>query len=103
MGTHRLQNRYEYGNGGSLLDRYICERELERVRGGHRCFYKGCYAMTLAKSFHHAVFIFMLAVAFFAGALNAGRADIIEQMAYKELISLSLRDLSNMDVSKVNI
>lgn len=48
--------------------------------------------------FHRALFAFMLATAFFAGALDAGRADMLDELMAERVLELSLRQLSNMRV-----
>lgn len=46
--------------------------------------------------FHRSLFAFMLLASFFAGALDAGRQDLLNEALAEHLIDLSLRQLSNI-------
>ena len=49
-------------------------------------------------TFHRLLFIIMLVIAFFMGALNAGRADILERREIRLLLNMNVKQLTNLNV-----
>lgn len=47
--------------------------------------------------FHRGMFAIMLVVAFFTGALNAGRADMLERQSTTLMLNMSLEQLTNVN------
>lgn len=51
--------------------------------------------------FHHAMFMGVLICAFFAGALNAGRADMLRQREATLLLTMTVEQLTTIDVEEI--
>jgi len=52
-------------------------------------------------AFHHMMFVGVLICAFFAGALNQGRIDRLNQAQASLLMVLSVEQLTNIDVRDI--
>ena len=53
--------------------------------------------------FHRAMFAGMLITAFFLGALDAGRRDVIRRMSVTDMLELSLTDLQSADITMIKV
>lgn len=52
---------------------------------------------------HRAMFGFLLILAFFTGALNESRKTMIDKLTAKDLMKLSVYDLSRVDLDRVKL
>lgn len=68
------------------------------IQRSDRRIHKGWPSMKHALLFHKVLFVLMLIIAFFLGALNAGRADMLEKQNIQLLLMLDVKQLTEMKI-----
>lgn len=52
---------------------------------------------------HRAMFAFLLVLAFFTGAINESRKNMIEKLTARDLLKLSIYELPKVDLDRIKL
>ncbi len=98
MGTYSLQNSHHSYYSGNVVDGESDVRKMGSFKSRSGRIYRNEQKMKLFMFFHHMMFVIVLMAVFFAGALNAGREAMLNDLLADTLTHMSLTQLSNISV-----
>jgi len=98
MGTHKMYYRNHSDTSDSKHSRVIPYKVLGRARDGNPDLFRGYEKMNFLIYFHKGLFVLAIVLAFFQGAINQGRADLLERQNTEMLIMLDVKQLTELQV-----
>jgi len=99
MDAHKMYHRNdshiingEFSRGGS-------HEALGCAQRGDSGVSRGVKKMTLMMVFHRCLFALAIVLAFFQGAVNEGRAQMLEKQNTNLMLNMTLQQLTNLEVA----
>lgn len=93
-----MRNGIKYYDSNDIPDRRVRIRQVGTIQCRDRRVYKGWPSMKYMLTFHRFLFIIMLVIAFFMGALNAGRAEALEKKEIQLMLMMTPKQLTEIEI-----
>lgn len=98
MGTHKMYYRNDSDTSDRKHSGFIPYEVLGRSRSRGSDFLGGYEKMNFLLYFHKGLFVLAVVLAFFQGAINQGRADMLERQNTELLIMMDVKQLTELQV-----
>jgi len=97
MGAYHLHDGNERGDDHDLQPWWFCLQPLVFIRGRNQSLSCGGSRGAMI-ALHRIMFGFIITAAFFKGAVDAGRADLLRELTADRYLTMSISELMNVYV-----